>query len=684
MIHFDITFTPRKNTLAMNKKAIHNFNLSIKNSAAIKSSEDLTEAVIKELAKVSKEMGLQKDIVQVWQEQNTLITTAIADNSSVLSEGYATDTVIETIKGVALSTSTFSPVYEGAMANHNVLTDTISGTSNTPIGGGVADSIGRTISHSTVSDNTTPPIIGAENNTLNFSSGLTTQTYASVSTQQILTVPQTLQTNSGEPSTEVVKAVIKKRLDQAITENNTVEIEYWRGISKAFDEGAIAQDFDGKNDHEYFNKMYSELDKRQLGKIYETTINNVNWGEVNELMILKLSELSKEGKDVYLKMYYDRLIKKIKNPEINIQQLFLEHDELFLLLKSIFPNLPDKITINTKKSIYLDLGPKNMYPGIGVEKMYFIWSGNLFDDINSRYNERESQDGKRSNLLGYNTFNYKSELYEKINNVNLDKEFTSYNSNISTSSIDIKDESDIVPPVTKITSNTIQIGNKKWIDRFKFDYVLNNNEGGGEWMYNKAKKEMNASSFGAALIMAFAIEEGGWGKGNDQKNTHNAFSLLSKKAKSKAGTAHGNVITYANWDEGFKAFKDLIGKKYASFNDLLTKDNVSADDINKALSSGSFHKLGGYTDSDKGKAILGVIKYAIIFRVHDIKEQIKTLSKKNELLNTNEFFKPVEENLFNPISKDKAPMDLEIEFYNNAIKELETEKKELETSYDKL
>lgn len=668
----------------MNKKAIHNFNLSIKNSAAIKSSEDLTEAVIKELAKVSKEMGLQKDIVQVWQEQNTLITTAIADNSSVLSEGYATDTVIETIKGVALSTSTFSPVYEGAMANHNVLTDTISGTSNTPIGGGVADSIGRTISHSTVSDNTTPPIIGAENNTLNFSSGLTTQTYASVSTQQILTVPQTLQTNSGEPSTEVVKAVIKKRLDQAITENNTVEIEYWRGISKAFDEGAIAQDFDGKNDHEYFNKMYSELDKRQLGKIYETTINNVNWGEVNELMILKLSELSKEGKDVYLKMYYDRLIKKIKNPEINIQQLFLEHDELFLLLKSIFPNLPDKITINTKKSIYLDLGPKNMYPGIGVEKMYFIWSGNLFDDINSRYNERESQDGKRSNLLGYNTFNYKSELYEKINNVNLDKEFTSYNSNISTSSIDIKDESDIVPPVTKITSNTIQIGNKKWIDRFKFDYVLNNNEGGGEWMYNKAKKEMNASSFGAALIMAFAIEEGGWGKGNDQKNTHNAFSLLSKKAKSKAGTAHGNVITYANWDEGFKAFKDLIGKKYASFNDLLTKDNVSADDINKALSSGSFHKLGGYTDSDKGKAILGVIKYAIIFRVHDIKEQIKTLSKKNELLNTNEFFKPVEENLFNPISKDKAPMDLEIEFYNNAIKELETEKKELETSYDKL
>lgn len=668
----------------MSKNTIHNFNLSIKNSTDIKSSEDLTEAIVKELATVSKEMSQQKDIMQVWQEQNTLNTTTMVNNFSDLSEGYATVTGIETIKGIALSTSTTSTVYEEAMANHNVLTDTISGTSNALSGGGVADSIGRTISHSTVSDNTTSPRSRADNNTLNFSNGITTQTYASVATQQILTVPQTLQTNSGELTTEVVKAAIKKRLDQATSVNNIVEIAYWRGVSKAFDEGAIAQDFDGKNEEGYFKEIYSELEKRQLDKIHETRINDVNWREVNELMILKLSELSKEGKDVYLKMYYDRLIKKIKNPEIDIQQLFLEHDELFLLLKSIVPYMSDKISIQTKKVVYPNLSPQKMYPDIGVGKMYFIWSGTLFDDINSRYNERESQYGKRSSLLDYNTINYKSELYKKVNNVNLDEEFTSYNSNISTSSIDIKDESDIVPPVTKITSNTIQIGNKKWIDRFKFDYVLNNNEGGGEWMYNKAKKEMNASSFGAALIMAFAIEEGGWGKGNDQSNTHNAFSLLSKKAKSKAGTAHGNVITYANWDEGFKAFKDLISKKYASFNDLLTKDNVSADDINKALSSGSFHKLGGYTDSDKGKAILGVIKYAIIFRVHDIKEQIKTLSKKNELLNTNEFFKPVEENFFNPISKDKSPKDLEIEFYNNAIKELETEKNELETSYDKL
>ncbi|MCD0475739.1 hypothetical protein LPB87_15175 [Flavobacterium sp. EDS] len=384
MILFAITFTPRKNTLAMNKNAIHNFNLSIKNSTAINSSEDLTEAVIKELAKVSKEMSQQKDIVQVWQEQNALNTT-ITNNSSVLPEGGAIDTSIETIRKTGLSESTISSVFEGSIANHNALTSIISsektGTPNALIGGGVADTNGRTIVSSTVSDNTTPPIIGADNNTLNFSNGLTTQTYASVATQQTLTVPQMLQENSSEPTIEVVKAGIKKRLDLAITVNNSVEIEYWRGISNAFDEGATAQDFDGKKDQERFTEMYFGLQKWRLATIDETTINNVNWGEVSESMIFKLSQLSKEEKEDRLVRYYNKLIKEIRNPAINIPQLFSEHDELFLLLKSIFPHLPAKITIQTQKGSYPDLSPQKMYPDLGVKNMYFIWSETQLDEV---------------------------------------------------------------------------------------------------------------------------------------------------------------------------------------------------------------------------------------------------------------------------------------------------------------
>ncbi|AYN05786.1 hypothetical protein [Flavobacterium sp. 140616W15] len=384
MIFFAITFTPRKNTLAMNKNAIHNFNLSIKNSTAINSSEDLTEAVIKELAKVSKEMSQQKDIVQVWQEQNALNTT-ITNNSSVLPEGGAIDTSIETIRKTGLSESTISSVFEGSIANHNALTSIISsektGTPNALIGGGVAETNGRTIVSSTVSGNTTPPIIGADNNTLNFSNGLTTQTYASVATQQTLTVPQMLQENSSEPTIEVVKAGIKKRLDLAITANNSVEIKYWRGISNAFDEGATAQDFDGKKDQERFTEMYFGLQKWRLATIDETTINNVNWGEVSESMIFKLSQLSKEEKEDRLIRYYNKLIKEIRNPAINIPQLFSEHDELFLLLKSIFPHLPAKIAIQTQKGSYPDLSPQKMYPDLGVKNMYFIWSETQLDEV---------------------------------------------------------------------------------------------------------------------------------------------------------------------------------------------------------------------------------------------------------------------------------------------------------------
>lgn len=240
----------------MSKNAIHNFNLSIQNSTDIKSSEDLTKTIIKELAKVSKEMSQQKDIVQEWQEQQN--QNAVTNNSISPTEGGATDTTAD-IKETALSIGNTPLVTGETMSNLSVSSGIIplatTSTSNALIGGGAVDTTGRTTISSVVSDSTTPPTAGAENNTLNFSSGITTQTYASVAAQEMLTVPQALQTNNNEPKTEVVKAEIKKRLEAAMAVNNTVETAYWRNISKAFDEGATAEDFDGKKDEEYFKQI---------------------------------------------------------------------------------------------------------------------------------------------------------------------------------------------------------------------------------------------------------------------------------------------------------------------------------------------------------------------------------------------------------------------------------------------
>ncbi|KQO21659.1 hypothetical protein ASF10_12985 [Flavobacterium sp. Leaf82] len=349
----------------MSKNSIHNFDLSIKNTADIKSSEELTKAIIKELAKVSKEMSQQKDIMQEWQEQNNQNTTAIEEG--------AANTNAETIKKTATSDSNTSSVFGET-------------TSTALIGGGVTDNNGIITMGSSVSGNITPPRLGAENNTLNFSSGITTQTYAGVAANQTLEIPQT---KSNEPTLEVIKAEIKKKLDAAIAIKNTEEIAYWRQITKAFKKGATAQDFNGKKDHELFSKMYFGLQKWRLATIDEPAITNINWGDVSELMILKLLQLSDEETNENLRVYYNRMIKEIKNPDINIQKLFSEHDELFLLLKSVFPNLPGKVTIQTQKIVYPNLSPQKMYPNIGLEDMYFIWSGTLLDDIEIKYGTGE-------------------------------------------------------------------------------------------------------------------------------------------------------------------------------------------------------------------------------------------------------------------------------------------------------
>ena len=370
----------------MTKNAIHNFNLSIKNSADIKSSEHLTEAIIKELAKVSKEMSQQKNIEQVWQEQQSLNTTAIVNNSIIsIGEGATNTTAEKSKKQIAVSTT--SSVAEGTITNFNVSTG--GGTNGTPelfgttssvsetetstlsasIGEGVADTTGRTTMNSPTSANTTSPISGAEDNASNLNGGLTTQTYAGVAAQQTLTVPQMLQTNSGEPTIEAVKAEIKKKLDQAIIANDTETIEYWKGISKAFDEGATVQDFDGQPNNILFTEMYAML--KQSNSVIES--QNFNWEIVREKMIGSIDANILNGKiSKGSKSRWEIIRKQLNDYSINVANLFEQYDELFLLLKEVegLDSLPNTITITTKTKIYPNLSADNLYANIGKDAVY--------------------------------------------------------------------------------------------------------------------------------------------------------------------------------------------------------------------------------------------------------------------------------------------------------------------------
>ena len=215
-------------------------------------------------------------------------------------------------------------------------------------------------------------------------------------------------------------------------------------------------------------------------------------------------------------------------------------------------------------------------------------------------------------------------------------------------------EKEEVPKVTVYKNkNSIKIGKSKWIEKYKYDWVSKETEGGGLWLYKKAKKELNATPFGAALVVAFAAEEGGWGEGNYQKNkmykgklwsTHNMFSLLSlPRDFSRPNTPHGTIIDYKSYSDCFDAWKNLINKKYSLFTKVLNSSKTTIDDINKSLKSGpKYHVIGGYTDADKGKAIInGTLKYVMIFIINELEEdEYKTdkliqdyQEKINELLN---------------------------------------------------
>ncbi|SCY31515.1 hypothetical protein SAMN02927916_1833 [Flavobacterium anhuiense] len=363
----------------MNRNTVHNFNILIKNNSSLESSEDLTKSFIKEFAQVSKEINEQKDIVQIWQEQNAS-NNVVNNTLDSAGEGvFDTNAAIKTVPSFSnTSSASGSNLFPGS-------------TLNASIGGGAFDSTESTSMSSFGSTGNTLPVSEAENTVL---SNAFSQIYESIDTKQMLIVPQMLQSNNNEPSMELIKAEIKKKLDQAIKENNPEAIQYWTRISKAFEEGAIAVDFIDKPNEILFTEMYFALQKWHLPVIGESEFNNVNWEDVKELMILKLLELSKENEDSRIKAYYKRLISEIKRSDIDINKLFSEHDELFILLKSVFPQLPSKITIQTRKEIYPNLSPKKVYPDIGVQSIYYIWSETLLDEVEIKYAQGEKRRNK--------------------------------------------------------------------------------------------------------------------------------------------------------------------------------------------------------------------------------------------------------------------------------------------------
>ncbi|GAA3773560.1 hypothetical protein GCM10022423_30180 [Flavobacterium ginsengiterrae] len=338
----------------MNKKVIHNFNLLIKKTSSSQNSEDLTKTIIKELAQVSKEMNQHKDIVQIWQEQNAVNT--VLNNPANLSE--------EGVFGIHAADKTALSINNTSSVSQTPLFTQISTAS---IGRGASDTTERIMMNSFTSAGNTLPVSEAENDIMNDS---ISQIYQSIDTKQTLNVPQDLQLNNDEPSVEVIKAEIEKKLAEAAKANDTETIQYWTRISNAFNEGATVADFNGKPGEMLFTEMYAALKRSRISSV---EIQNFNWESVRQKMIKAIDanilkgSISKENKT-----RWETIKKQLADDKTNVANLFEQYDELFLLLKEVegLETLPNTISITTKTKVYPNLSADKLYAAIGKEDIY--------------------------------------------------------------------------------------------------------------------------------------------------------------------------------------------------------------------------------------------------------------------------------------------------------------------------
>lgn len=350
----------------MSKNVIHNFDILIQNSADVKSAEHLTDVMIKELAKISKEMSQQKDIEQLWQEQKSQNTAV--NNYNFSAEGGVNDTIAKIGNNTALSVNNTPSVFGETRQ-----------TFNTSIGEGVADTIDSTMMSTVLSANTTSPILGVEEDALNLSKGVTNQIYSGVEALQMLTIPEKLQPN-GEPTLEAVNEAIRKKLELATTANDTAAVEYWTRISKAFDEGVSVQDFEGKPNHALFTEMYAAL--KQLNSV--ATTQNFNWEIVREKMIKAIDANILFGKiSEGSKKRWKIIQQELQKDSTNVANLFEQYNELFLLLGQVegLDDLPGTITITTKTKIYPNLSADRLYGKIGREAVYVFLKEISYEDV---------------------------------------------------------------------------------------------------------------------------------------------------------------------------------------------------------------------------------------------------------------------------------------------------------------
>jgi hypothetical protein len=167
-------------------------------------------------------------------------------------------------------------------------------------------------------------------------------------------------------------------------------------------------------------------------------------------------------------------------------------------------------------------------------------------------------------------------------------------------------------------------------------------------IYDFAKLK-GASSNGALLVLAQASLESGYGSSALKNGDYNLFGVMGKP--SKRSTSHGSVKDYSNLG-GYKAaltdYFSKIEKNWSYFSTIISKNTITADDIDKAFNTGTYYptdkerhsgKYAYNADKDKsgknhyGEYLLKQLRYIKIRFRNSLEFQIK--SNKNRIIQIN-------------------------------------------------
>lgn len=352
----------------MHKNITHTIDIAIAHLDTQQTEQEVLDSVIKGAAIFIKETEIKEASQLIEQDFVTAQESTVPAEGGVT--GITTTPTRNTTPSVSAGNHTLSvPIQRTRTAIFTSIGETQLSASNQTLPSGSATNTTIT-SRNTITSSVSEESI---NSLFTATVGTSSQIYVGSQRQQI-TVPNNFQgSTNNTPTLEEVKAYVNEKYRSS--EDTSIK-KYWELISKKLSEGVaiktlLKEDSEGNYGFTFLSVWYDTVKNSMPDEIC------VDWKIIKPQLLEKLKFLKK--KDASHSTYYSGLISQV-HLATDLSLLFQDHDELFIILNHLIPEgLPATIQITHNHHVYPDLSPQKVYAAIGIEDMYYVWSGNCLD-----------------------------------------------------------------------------------------------------------------------------------------------------------------------------------------------------------------------------------------------------------------------------------------------------------------